>query len=40
MLVTLGALGVARVGSLIVVFKVFQGDGNDRSKVLKVCCES
>jgi len=34
MLVTLRASGV---GSLIAVFKVFQGDGEDRSTELKVC---
>jgi len=34
MLVTLGALGV---GSLIIVFKMFQGDEKYRSTGLKVC---
>jgi len=33
MLVTLGALGL---GSLVIVFKLFQGDGKGRSTGLKV----
>jgi hypothetical protein len=34
MLVTLGALGL---GSLVIIFKLFQGDGKGRSTGLKVC---